>query len=172
LIASTHIATGALCGALSQYCFNDCPVGVQLGVAISTGIASHFVLDGIPHSECLYEIFKYKLSRFRFVLMAEIVLALCIAIFLDIKAIGYPSLGILVTLGGIGGGILPDFAVILTRFFPEFIPNFAYKALKFLAFLNRKAHGMYLIGMECGTVLQFLLAIAAFSLFFAVKTGL
>ena len=107
MIASTHLAAGAAVGALSyRFLFRSDPVYGLVG-ALILGVASHFALDGIPHSE--EEIYKPDgTGQYQFfILSAELMLSL-LAIYLCGAFDPFRSMPNQYLLAGMIGAGLPD----------------------------------------------------------------
>jgi hypothetical protein len=66
LIASTHLAIGAVSGlAVQRYLPESCGIVERLGAGITVGVLSHILMDAVPHQD--YNLHGYGLGALLFV---------------------------------------------------------------------------------------------------------
>ena len=114
MIASTHVAVGAVAGLWAAKLAENS--GLEQGpskviIALIAGTLSHYVLDAIPHNEVIYDTHIGALP----VLTAEL-LIITITIF---SATFSEDLSFLIILSGFIGGAWPDFIGISGNFLAE-----------------------------------------------------
>lgn len=110
MLITPHVLVGAAVGVASGN-----PVVGFLG-----GVASHFILDAIPHTDPgiwhFEDAFPYKVDeRDLTVAFAD----MSLAIFLTLYLAGTAPLIAAAPLAGIAGGVLPDVIGVLPLFFPR-----------------------------------------------------
>jgi len=114
LIASTHLAVGALIGTLAYRFLFRLHWLLVLTVAFAFGLASHFLLDMIPHGEGIYS----DKSNFNFwiILSVELLVVFILVYFLGFyKPLG--SLSNISIFAALVGSAFPDLPAIFIGVF-------------------------------------------------------
>jgi hypothetical protein len=112
MIASAHVAAGAVAGALAMSL--RAPVAVRVIVALTVGIVSHLAMDAIPHSDYAF----LTLGEIPWVGLGEAFVALGVVLFVARGRFvpGQP----LAFMAGIAGSMAPDVKFVVRVLAPKY----------------------------------------------------
>ena len=145
MIASTHLAVGAAVGLTVQKCLSESSSPEKLFWAFVVGVASHVVLDALPHKE-------YTVDGLRLWLVLLVETGVVFALVLSLQ--NSLLLNLLIFFG-MAGGAIPDLIELSYRYFVKW-PLLVNLGSKIHIF-----HGTIPTGLEVNFYFQLLIAFAA-----------
>ena len=146
MIASTHLAVGAISGLYVQkYLPPQSGILERMAVGFCAGVMSHIIVDAVPHQE--YTVQGLKLGV---VLLVEIGFIFAFVFYFSREsAVNW------IIFGGMAGGAVPDLLGLVYRYIV------AWGWLDSLSGLVHLLHGEVPIGLEVSFSFQILLAMLA-----------